>query len=94
MPNADYQDVKLSSFVPILEVKRVLDIGVVQHTCWFCEQMLTQLLNRHGFSNVNVKCEFIFRETNINKILLLMNMIVPLPSVLNHNALRVMARSA
>ncbi len=63
-----------------------------QHTCWFCERTLAQLLLREGFAVQQIKYRSIYDLTSIfHRLTKLINCIMPLPERLKHNTMMVVA---
>ncbi len=64
-----------------------------EHTCWFCEITLTQLLRRHGFQITKIHYDTIFDfSTFSQKTTKVLNYILPIPNRLKHNTIMIIAR--
>jgi 2-polyprenyl-3-methyl-5-hydroxy-6-metoxy-1,4-benzoquinol methylase len=63
-----------------------------QHTCWFCEQTLRQVLHRHGFRLTEVEYGSVYNiNSTYHKITKYINKFLPLPSRFLHNTLLISA---
>jgi len=63
-----------------------------QHTCWFCECTLKQLLIREGFAVREVNYDTVYDLTSIlHRITKYINFFIPLPDRFKHNTLFVLA---
>jgi 2-polyprenyl-3-methyl-5-hydroxy-6-metoxy-1,4-benzoquinol methylase len=64
-----------------------------QHTCWFCEVTLTELLRRHGFQIDRVNYNTVYDlSTFYQKATKILNYILPIPNRFKHNTVMVVAR--
>lgn len=64
-----------------------------EHTCWFCEKTITQLLHRHGFQIDRIQYGSIFDlSTFLQVATKVLNCVLPLPNRLKHNTIMVVAR--
>ena len=64
-----------------------------EHTCWFCEQTLTQLLQRHGYSVERIEYGTVYILTTFyQRLTKLINTIVPLPRRFRHNTIMLEAK--
>jgi len=66
-----------------------------QHTCWFCEKTIVQLLRRHGLSMEKIQYDTIYNLITLSqKATKIINTLIPLPPIFNHNTLMVIARKS
>jgi len=64
-----------------------------EHTCWYCEQTLIQLLNRHGYCVERIDYGTVYiLSTLIQKITKYINNITPLPGRFRHNTIMLVAK--
>lgn len=65
-----------------------------EHTCWFCSDTIRQLLERHGFIIENIEFGSVYTESTVwQKMIKILNPLLPLPKVLKHNTLMILARN-
>ncbi len=64
-----------------------------EHTCWYCEQTLSQLLERHGFEVETIEYGTVYLLTTFyQKMTKLMVMLLPLPDRFRHNTFMLVAK--
>ncbi len=64
-----------------------------EHTCWYCEQTLTQLLERHGFSVERLEYGSVYiLSTTYQKLTKFINRFLFLPNRFRHNTILVVAK--
>ncbi len=64
-----------------------------EHTCWYCEKTLVQLLNRHGFEVDTLKYGTVYiLSTLYQRITKILNFILPLPDRFRHNTIMLVAK--
>lgn len=64
-----------------------------QHTCWFCDRTLEQLLNRHGFEIEEIRYNSIYDLSTLpQRITRLATRFLWLPDVLKHNTIMLVAK--
>ena len=63
-----------------------------EHTCWYCEKTLTQLLDRHGLSVTRIEYGTVYiLSTTFQKITKVINKVIPLPDRFRHNTIMITA---
>jgi 2-polyprenyl-3-methyl-5-hydroxy-6-metoxy-1,4-benzoquinol methylase len=66
-----------------------------QHTCWFCEKTIVQLLERQGLSVRKIKYDTIYNLITLSqKVTKIINTAIPLPPRFKHNTLMVIAKKS
>ena len=66
-----------------------------EHTCWYCEQTLRQLLERHGFQVERLEYGTVYILSTIyQKLTKLINKVLPLPARFRHNTIMLVAKVA
>lgn len=64
-----------------------------EHTCWYCEQTLTQLLERHGFYVERIEYGTVYiLSTTYQKITKMINKLLPIPNRFRHNTIMLVAQ--
>lgn len=64
-----------------------------EHTCWFCESTLQQLLVRKGFEITRVDYGTVYDSSRFTqRITKWINYLIPLPARFRHNTLMIVAR--
>ena len=65
-----------------------------EHTCWFCEKTLQQLLSRKGFEVVRVHYGTVYDMSRwTQRLTKWLNILLPLPARFRHNTLMVVAKT-
>lgn len=64
-----------------------------EHTCWFCEQTITQLLERHGFYVEKLDYGTVYiLSTFYQRLTKIITTILPLPKRFRHNTIMLTAK--
>lgn len=64
-----------------------------EHTCWYCEKTIQQLLMRHGYRIDRLEYGTVFiLATFFQRLTKLINTIVPLPARFRHNTMMLVAK--
>ena len=64
-----------------------------EHTCWYCERTLIQLLQRHNFRIERLEYGTVYiLSTFFQKMTKLINTIIPLPARFKHNTIMLVAK--
>lgn len=64
-----------------------------EHTCWYCEQTLIQLLERHGLHVERLEYGTVYiLSTFYQKLTMYINRIFPLPDRFRHNTIMLVAK--
>ena len=66
-----------------------------QHTCWFCEKTLEQVLTRHGFEIVSISYGTVYNLATFNqRMTKRINTVLLLPNRFRHNTIMITAKIA
>ena len=64
-----------------------------EHTCWYCERTIIQLLERHGYYVEHFEYGTVYiLETFFQKLTKIINTLIPLPQRFRHNTIMIKAR--
>jgi 2-polyprenyl-3-methyl-5-hydroxy-6-metoxy-1,4-benzoquinol methylase len=64
-----------------------------EHTCWYCERTLTQLLERHGYRVERLEYGTVYiLSTLYQKLTKFINTVMPLPNRFRHNTIMLVAK--